>query len=332
MNKPGTSGPEKARTRRSVIRIGAILASAVAAEVAAIVPSAANQGSGQGVQGIIGWLLSLLFGQGQNGSGQNGQGQNHTCFLRGTSIRVVGGDRKVEDLAVGDMLPTLSGGERPIQWITRHPFGKSDPSRPWMKTVRPVRVARSALAPNVPRTDLYLSEWHALFVDGVLIPVGSLINGATIRRLDDSECAELEYFNIKLESHDVIFAEGAPVETLLEVDESASNFAEYFRRYGVPTTRAVRCAPMAPYGGRGELSSRFRSAISPWLDRRDPVDVIRDRLEDRNELPARRTRARRLTLEQDAFRSNRILLQIPLTSRDSSQKNRSRFFASRSKL
>jgi hypothetical protein len=286
MDNSGTSIPEQGRTRRNIIRMGAILASAVAADVAAIRPSLADQnGQGQNGQG--------QNGQGQNGQGQNGQGQNgwvqtRTCFLRGTSIRAASGERKVEDLAVGDMVPTVFGGERPIQWITRHPFRKSDPSRPWMKSVQPVRVARSALGPDVPHTDLYLTEWHALFVNGVLIPVGSLINGATIRRLDAIELDELEYFNIKLETHDVILAEGAPVETLLEVDESAVNFAEYFRRHGAPTTRAVRCAPMAPYGGRGELSSRFRSAISPWLDRRDQVDVIRDKLEERVDFLARR--------------------------------------------
>jgi hypothetical protein len=66
--------------------------------------------------------------------------------------------------------------------------------------------------------------------------------------------AELEFFNIKLENHDVIYAEGAPVETLLEVDERAVNFSAYLRKYGVPKTDEVRCAPIAPYGGRGELS------------------------------------------------------------------------------
>ena len=31
----------------------------------------------------------------------------------------------------------------------------------------------------------------------------------------------------------------------------------------------------------GELTSRIRSAISPWIDRRKQIDVIRDRLEER---------------------------------------------------
>jgi len=203
------------------------------------------------------------------------------CFLRGTNIRTAVGERKVEELAIGDLLPTMFGGPRPIQWIARYPFRKSDPSKPWVKAVRPVRVAPSALGQGVPHADLYLTDWHSLFVDGVLIPVGSLINGTTITLDDASDLAELEYFNIKLASHDVIYAEGAPVETLLDVDESAVNFSEYLRRYGAPRTDEVRCAPIAPYGGRGELRSRVRSAMSPWFDRREPIDVIRDRLEER---------------------------------------------------
>jgi hypothetical protein len=201
--------------------------------------------------------------------------------MRGTTIHTASGNRKIEDLAVGDLLPTMFGGQRPIQWIARYPFRKSDPSKPWVRAVQPVRVARSALAPDVPHTDLYLTGWHALFIDGVLITVGSLINGTTIKRDPARELAELEFFNIKLESHDVIYAEGAPVETLLEVDECAANFSEYLRKYGAPRTYEVRCAPIAPYGGRPELRSRLRSAISPWLDRREPIDVIRDRLEER---------------------------------------------------
>jgi hypothetical protein len=204
------------------------------------------------------------------------------CFLKGTKIQTAEGDRKVEDLATGDLLPTVFGGVRPIQWIGRYPFRKSDPSKPWPKDVRPIRVARSALAPEVPHADLYVTAEHALLIDGLLIPVGNLINGTTITRREARDFDELEYFNIKVEGHDVIYADGAPVETLREVDESATNFAEYFRIYGSPKTQETRCAPWVSYGGgRGELKSRFRSAISPWLDRREPIDLIRDRLEER---------------------------------------------------
>ena len=247
------SATEK-RTRRNIMKMGAILGSAGAAAVLTKVnPSAATCSTAVGCK----------------------------CLLRGTNIQTVAGERKIEDLAVGDLLATVFGGVRPVQWIGRYSVKKSDPSRPWVKDALPVRLARSALAPDVPHADLYVSGEHALLIDGLLIPAGSLINGTTITRHEALDVDELEFFHIRLESHDAIYAEGAAVETIVNVDESAVNFAEYFRKYGVPETDETRCALFASYGGHhGELKSRIRSAISPWFDRREPIDVIRDRLEE----------------------------------------------------
>src|SRR5208337_2854375 len=250
--EPGNLSVGAQRTRRNVVKMGAILATGVLAK--------ANSAQAQ--------IISTPR-------------PRSSCFLKGTKIQTADGACKVEDLAIGDLLPTMFGGTRPIQWIGRYPIKKSDPSKPWAKDALPVPIARAALAPGVPQADLYVTEWHALFVDGVLAPAGCLINGTTITRYEAREYDELEFFHIKLESHDVIYAEGAPVETLLNVDERAVNFAEYFRRYGAPTTEEASCVPRVPYGGRGELKSRIRSALSPWLDRREQTDVIRDRLEER---------------------------------------------------
>jgi hypothetical protein len=128
---------------------------------------------------------------------------------------------------------------------------------------------------------LYVSAAHALLIDGVLVAAGNLINDTTITRYNARELDELEFFHIKLERHNVIYAEGAPSETLLEVDESAANFVEYLREHGV-TTRENPCAPLLRYGyRRGEIKSCFRSAILPWIDRRQQVDIIRDKLDAR---------------------------------------------------
>lgn len=254
------------RTRRNVVKMGAILVSVAAAQVAAAKPGNGNQN-----------------GNGNGGNGNHkGWGGDPQCLLRGTTITTADGDRKIEDLKIGDVLPTMFGGTRPVRWIARYPYKKSDPAKPWVKSVLPIRIARSALAANVPENDLFVTRWHALLVDGLLIEAGNLINGTTIERYEAPESDELEYFHIKLDGHDVIYAEGAPVDTMLNLDESAANFAEYVRLYGVPSAEETRCAPYVTYGGgRGELKSRMRSAISPWLDWRDPVDVIRDRLEER---------------------------------------------------
>jgi hypothetical protein len=202
-----------------------------------------------------------------------------SCFLKGTAIRTAVGDRKIEDVAVGDLLPTVFGGIRPIQWIGRYHFRKSDPTKAWVKDILPIRVARSALGPDVPHADLFITRTHALLIDDVLVPVCNLVNGTTIAPHDPCALDELEFFHIKLEHHDVIWVEGTPCETLRNVDENAVNFAEYLRNYGPPTC-TVPCAPVFGFGPRVEISSRFRSAISPWIDRRQKLDIIRDKLEE----------------------------------------------------
>jgi hypothetical protein len=47
----------------------------------------------------------------------------------------------------------------------------------WAKDALPVRIARSALAPEVPHFDLHVTAGHSLLIDGVLVPPEALING-----------------------------------------------------------------------------------------------------------------------------------------------------------
>ncbi|HZU88697.1 MAG TPA: Hint domain-containing protein [Stellaceae bacterium] len=272
MTDPEKPSTEDQRSRRNLIAIGAIAASAIVAHLATIgsatAPDTRNDQGNQNGQG--------------NQDAQGNQDRNLPCFLKGTVIQTVDGNKKIEDLAVGDLLPTGFGGICPIQWIGRYLFKKSDSTKAWVKDVLPVRVARSAFGPDVPHADLYVTKAHSLLIDGVLVPAGSLINGTTITLWDARGRDELEFFHIKLARHDVICAEGAPCETLLDVDERAVNFAEYFRQYGPPPAREARCAPLLDYfGRRNQIKSRFRSAMSPWLDRRQKFDIIRDRLEER---------------------------------------------------
>jgi len=196
------------------------------------------------------------------------------------------GQSRIEDLAIGDLVPTMFGGTVPVEWIGRYPFKRSDASKPWPKDVRPVRIARSALAPNVPHADLIVSQAHGLYIDNVLVSAGCLVNGTSITLEDANESSELEFFHVKLEKHDVIYAEGAPVETLLDVDEGAVNFAEYFRMKGAPTSANVPCAPiLGNYRQGSGFAARVKRAAS-WPDRRRRIRVIRERLAERAAAPS----------------------------------------------
>src|SRR6516162_6173858 len=141
------------RSRRNLVKMGVIGVSAAFASLTTTRPSAGqtnpnpNQGTGQN-------------------PGQ--KGQNNSCFLKGTTIRTADGDRKIEDLVVGDLLPTAFGATCAIQWIGYYPYKKSYRAKPWVKDILPVRVARSALGPDMPHADLYVTKEHALLIDGVL--------------------------------------------------------------------------------------------------------------------------------------------------------------------
>lgn len=212
-------------------------------------------------------------GGGGHGGGGGGGGHGGYCFLRGTRIRTADGERPVEELAAGDLVPTVFGGNRPIQWIGSFRRVRSDASKPWIKSALPVRIAPSALAFNVPQTELFVTQGHALLLDGVLVPAGSLVNGSTIALRAPDDRAELEFFHVKLATHDVIYAEGAPCETLLRVDETMSDFADYLRLHGGDDEPARHCAPILCNGPRRELATRVRSLASPVLGRQKFDDI-----------------------------------------------------------
>jgi hypothetical protein len=213
--------------------------------------------------------------------GHSPAGGGH-CFLHGTRIRTPEGEIAVEDLAIGALVTTLNG-PLPVKWIGRQRFKKDSAS--WHWSVAPIRVARFALSDRYPRRDLYLSPHHSLLIDGFLIPVQWLVNGRSIvlDTLDESDV--VDYFHIELETHEVVFAEGAPAETLLITNdrEHFTNFVEYERRYGAEMRPAMKpFAPVLDYrGARGELERLLRLAVSPVLDIRDPIQRARARISAR---------------------------------------------------
>jgi len=205
------------------------------------------------------------------------------CFLRGTLIWTPSGERGVEDLRVNDLVVTSSGEAKPIQWVWKRRFERRSEQK-WGEEIVPIRVARSALGPNTPHRDLYLSRNHCLYLDDVLIPAVDLINNSTIARCSAKDLREIEYFHIKLERHSVIYAEGAACETLraiTAVNSDSLEFEEYRRLHG----DSLPDAPVAPVlgynGGRARLRGRIRDVVSHVIDVRSKLEIVRDGLKER---------------------------------------------------
>jgi hypothetical protein len=99
----------------------------------------------------------------------------------------------------------------PIKWIGHRTLREA-----W-----PVRVCAGAFGAGVPHRDLWLSPDHAVFVDGVLVPVRYLVNDATIAQ---ERRDEVTYYHVELAEHGVLLANGMAAESYLDTG-NRSDFA-----------------------------------------------------------------------------------------------------------
>ena len=139
------------------------------------------------------------------------------CFASGTGIATPDGEVAIERLAVGDRVLTHFAGERRVTWIGHRTVDcrrQPDPT-----AIFPVRIVAGAFGDGLPRRDLYLSPGHALFIDGLLIPVKCLLNDTTIAQVPTDT---VTYYHIELDEHDVVFAEGLAAESYLDTGNRPS--------------------------------------------------------------------------------------------------------------
>ncbi len=175
------------------------------------------------------------------------------CFLPGTMMLTDRGEVPASQVAIGDRLVTLSGEAKPVKWIGRRSYSAavvaSDPH------VAPVTIRRGALGDELPSRDLHLSPCHAMFLDGILVESGHLVNDASILR--EPVEGVVEYINFEFEDHEVIFADGAPAETGCcrgdrAVYDNAAGYAELYPHEAPNQPKPVlRAAPGLRLRGRG---------------------------------------------------------------------------------
>jgi hypothetical protein len=189
-----------------------------------------------------------------------------TCFAAGTRIATPDGPVAVERLRPGDRVLTGAGGVKKVRWIgrrrvdcRRHP----DPERVW-----PVRVAPHAFGMDRPRRPLLLSPDHAVFTDGVLIPVRLLLNGASIRQMRP---ALVTYYHLELLDHDVVLAENLPCESYLETGgrssfDNAGPVVDLFPGFAGPDKDRAgaiwQAQGFAPLVGSAEILGRVQARLA----------------------------------------------------------------------
>lgn len=207
---------------------------------------------------MVGDYTGITFTAATDGAGGSAITAALACFAEGTLISTADGERPVEALRIGDLVLVADARYRPVTWIghrrvvcRRHP-------RPW--SVRPVRIVADAFAPGRPCRDLCLSPDHAISMEGALIPVKHLINGVTISQ---TIADAVTYWHVELDNHDVLLANGLPVESYLDTgDRMTFAGSDPIMLYPDFSTRIWETRGCAPLHVTGPLVESVRALLA----------------------------------------------------------------------
>jgi hypothetical protein len=188
------------------------------------------------------------------------------CFLRGTRILTPAGLAPIETLAIGDAVVTRFGGIRRIKWIGRQTYD--------CRFIRdnleklPVCIHPGAFGDDGPEKKLFVSPGHSLLIGDTLVLASALVNGVTVtQRYGEDIPAMIDYFQIELETHDCIIAEGIWAETYADAPGLRAQFhneAEYYALYPdePPAEELALCAPRPERGEKRTAALRHVAGMA----------------------------------------------------------------------
>ena len=154
------------------------------------------------------------------------------CFAGGTLIETADGAVEVERLAVGDLVETKDHGLQPVRWIGSRRLSAADLLA--QGKLMPIRIHAGALGGGHPVSDLVVSPQHRMLLrspivrkmfhaDEILVAAKHLVGIEGIEVA--TEMAEVTYFHILLDRHEIIVANGAEAESLLPAKQAMGSMS-----------------------------------------------------------------------------------------------------------
>ncbi len=139
------------------------------------------------------------------------------CFLPGTLITTTIGDVVVEDLQIGDLIPTISGQIVPVKWIGMQQYeGRFLSLKRSTVCFKEGALGLNSQGCRIPTQDLYVTADHAMVMHGFLVNSARLVNGITITQETTKELVKV--YHVDLGEHHAILANGAWTESYREVN------------------------------------------------------------------------------------------------------------------
>lgn len=140
------------------------------------------------------------------------------CLTKGALVETQFGEKRVEDISVGDLVLTKDRGFQPIRWIGHRTVdGQGD--------FAPICIAKGAFGNEralcvSPAHRMLIKGWRCELLFGeseVLCAAKHLVNSMDdVYRLP---CDEVSYYHLTIDQHEIIFAEGAATESFFMGEE-----------------------------------------------------------------------------------------------------------------
>ncbi len=196
-----------------------------------------------------------------------------TCFTPGVRIAVPGGETPIEDLSVGDLVRTRDDGAQAIRWIGRV-------TRCTGGALTPIRIYAGSLGNGLPRRDILVSQQHRMLASSkivkrvtgaceILLAAKKLLCVPGVELAED--LPEVTYIHWLLDRHEIIYADGAPTESLYlgpQAERAVGQEAMREIRNLFPeiVPQALQLARMVPMGeALGQMVYRHWKNQQPML-------------------------------------------------------------------
>ena len=149
------------------------------------------------------------------------------CFTSGTLILTDRGQISVQDIRSGDRVMTTGGNSEVVRLVLSRSLRQSD----LLKTpeLRPVCIMAGALGHGLPRRDLMVSRQHRILVRSDIAQRmfdtrDVLVSAIRLTDLPgvhvNCDATQVTYHHLVFDRHVVLFAEGAPSESLFTGPET----------------------------------------------------------------------------------------------------------------
>lgn len=152
-------------------------------------------------------------------------GPGPVCLEAGTIVQTPDGPRPIETICVGELVDTMDHGPQKVVRVISEFIKFTDQT----DKHRPILVSKGSITKSVPAKDIVCSPQHRFLVgcpntqQDVLVAAIKLVSRKGIRRMMGRKSAH--YINLLMERHEIIIANGCPVESLLMTPYLAMKFS-----------------------------------------------------------------------------------------------------------